>query len=96
MATSSTSTTTFITWTRSERYKLGEFSDCASAVAACKKVVDRCLEEHFSETGTVEDLMKGYLLFGDDPFIVTDDPDCKFSARDYARVHSEQMCRKKG
>jgi len=24
----------------SERYKLGDFPDCASAVAACKKIVD--------------------------------------------------------
>ena len=78
-----------------ERYKLGKFSDCASAVAACKEVVDRCLQEGFSETSTVAGLLKGYLLFGDDPFIVTNDPDCKFSARDYARLRCEQMCRRR-
>ena len=77
-----------------ERYKLGEFSDCASAVAVCKEVVDRCLREGSSETSTVAELLKGYLLFGDDPFIVTNDPDCKFSARDYARLRCEQMCRR--
>ncbi len=77
-----------------ERYKLGKFRDCASAVAACKEVVDRCLQEGFSETSTVAELLKGYLLFGDDPFIVTTDPDCKFSARDYARLRCEQMCRR--
>ena len=27
----------------SERYKLGEFADCASAVAACKQIVDEFL-----------------------------------------------------
>ena len=29
----------------SERYKLGEFPDCASAVAACKQIVDEFFEE---------------------------------------------------
>jgi hypothetical protein len=32
-----------------------------------------------------EDLIVTYVMFGEDPFIVTDDPNCKFSARDYAR-----------
>ena len=63
-----------------------EFSDCTSAVSACKEVVDRCLQEGSSETSTVAELLKGYLLFGDDPFIVTNDPDCKLSVRDYAQL----------
>ena len=28
----------------SERYKLGEFADCASAMAACKQIVDEFLD----------------------------------------------------
>jgi hypothetical protein len=66
----------------SERYCAGEFSDCAAAVAACKQIVDRFLEENL---GGEEDLMAQYVMFGEDPFIVSDDPDCKFSGRDYAR-----------
>ena len=27
----------------SERYKLGDFPDCASAIAACKRIVDEFL-----------------------------------------------------
>jgi hypothetical protein len=74
----------------SERYKLGEFDDCRSAVAACKEVVDDSLRH--SRTGS-DDLLATYLMFGDDPFIVTDDPDCKFSARDYAREQVEKLGR---
>lgn len=66
----------------SERYKLGEFDDCAAAIAACKQIVDECL---LHNCGNGEDLYVTYLMFGEDPFIRTDDPNCKFSARDYAR-----------
>ena len=66
----------------SERYKLGEFDNCAAALAACKQIVDEFL---LSNRGQCEDVLVTYVMFGDDPFIVTDDPNCKFSARDYAR-----------
>ena len=66
----------------SERYKLGEFDDCAAAIAACKRIVDEFLLSNF---GGCEDVCATYTMFGDDPFILTDDPACKFSARDYAR-----------
>ena len=65
-----------------ERYKLGEFDDCAAAIAACKQIVDEFL---LPNRGQSDDLLVTYLMFGEDPFIMTDDPDCKFSARDYAR-----------
>jgi hypothetical protein len=72
----------------SERYKLGEFDDCAAAIAACKKVVDESLQ-HCS--GGEGDVLATYCMFGDDPFIVSDDPDCKFSARDYARERVREL-----
>jgi hypothetical protein len=66
----------------SERYKLGEFDDCAAAIAACQQIVDEFL---LHNCGKGEDLHVTYLMFGEDPYIHTDDPNCKFSARDYAR-----------
>ena len=59
-----------------------EFDDCAAAIAACKEIVDEFLVPN---GGKPEDLHATYLMFGEDPFILTDDPNCKFSARDYAR-----------
>ena len=76
----------------SERYKLGEFADCASAVAACKKLVDECLQQGFTESTTAEELQTSYSFFGEDPFILSDDPDCKFSARDYASRRIAEIC----
>ena len=72
----------------SERYELGKFKDCAAAVAACKKIVDEFLA---SNRGGPDDLMATYVMFGEDPFIVTDDPECKFSARDYARERAREL-----
>ena len=72
----------------SERYTLGEYDSCAAAVAACKKVVDEFLIHNL---GQCDDLMASYCMFGDDPFIITDDPDCRFSARDYAREQARLL-----
>lgn len=71
----------------SERYKLGDFDDCSQAIAACKAVVDNFLAECEGRS-TAEELYKQYTSFGSDPWIRTDDPNCKFSAWSYA----EQRC----
>jgi hypothetical protein len=78
-----------------ERYQLGEFADCASAVAACKRIVD----EFFAtcNPGSTEDeLVTQYAFFGEDPWISSDDSGCRFSARDYARERAKELARKKG
>lgn len=72
----------------SERYELGEFDDCEAAIAACKQIVDDFLQ---SNRGRQEDLYAAYSLFGEDPFIRTDDPNCHFSARDYARERVRRL-----
>ena len=72
----------------SERYKLGEFDNCEAAIAACKKIVDEFLVSNF---GKCDDVLATYLMYGDDPFIVSNDPNCKFSARDYARERARQL-----
>lgn len=67
------------------------YTNCMEAEAACRKIVQNSLP------GTVEGLsprereerFKSYMMFGDDPFIVTDDPTCRFSASSYART----LCR---
>ena len=78
----------------SERYKLGEFADCPAAVAACKRIVD----EFFTTCNldnTEDELLKQYLLFGEDPWVSSGDPGCRFSARSYARERVKELARKK-
>ena len=76
----------------SERYKLGEFDDCQSAVAACKRIVDEFLEKTASVSA--DDLFEQYTTFGEDPWISSSDADCKFSAWTYARERCRELSRK--
>ncbi|MFI5104491.1 MAG: hypothetical protein ACHP79_06175 [Terriglobales bacterium] len=78
----------------SERYKAGEFADCASAVAACKRIVDEFLATCYLENGE-DEVLKQYLLFGEDPWISSDDRECRFSARDYARQRVKELAGKR-
>jgi hypothetical protein len=77
----------------SERYKQGEFTDCASAVAACKKIVDEFLATcGFNRTEA--DLYLQYVTFGEDPWISSDDSECKFSGWNYARERAKALAQK--
>jgi hypothetical protein len=77
----------------SERYKLGEFPDCASAVAACKGIVDEFLATCTLDKGA-DEALRQYLHFGEDPWISSDDRACRFSARDYARQRVQELASK--
>lgn len=77
----------------SERYKLGEFSDCPSAVAACKQMVDKFLAT-CDLNNTDAEIYRQYVSFGEDPWIRSDDPECKFSAWNYARERAKELARK--
>lgn len=80
----------------SERYKLGEFDDCQSAVAACKRIVDEFLSTCGSPE-SADEMFKQYTMFGEDPWIMasSDDPDCKFSAWRYAEERCRELAQKK-
>lgn len=75
-----------------ERYKLGDFNSCEEAVAACKKIVDEFLELGYKPGMSARELFVGYRDFGEDPFIQSEDPICRFSAWDYARIRCEEIC----
>lgn len=77
---------------KSERYKLGEFRTCEEAVAACKKIVDEFLERGCGEDVSWKELYSGYTMFGEDPFIISDDESCNFSAWDYAKKRCRELC----
>ena len=77
----------------SERYKLAEFEDCASAVAACKQIVDEFLNTCDSSKTDAE-IFHQYVLFGEDPWISSTDSECTFSAWNYARERAKALARK--
>jgi hypothetical protein len=77
----------------SERYNLGEFKDCQSATAACKKIVDEFLAT--CDAGlTAGEMYRAYTGFGEDPWISSDDPNCRFSAWTYAEQRCSELGRK--
>jgi hypothetical protein len=73
-------------------YTLDEFDDCASAVAACKRMVDEFLAGAVKSDSSFEALFKQYTTFGEEPFIVSDDPACSFSGRSYAESRCRELC----
>jgi len=75
-----------------ERHKVGELRSAAAALAAAGKVVDKYLETAYHRGMTADELYMSYTTFGEDPFIVTDDPNCKFSAWDYAKERCREIC----
>lgn len=69
----------------SERYRLGEFATREEAVAACRAKVDEYFERIKKGEHSFKELWEGYMLYGEDPFIATDDGEPRFSAWEYAK-----------
>ena len=75
-----------------ERYTLGEFDTAEAAIAAARDIVDQYLQSAYKPGISARELYDSYVTFGEDPWISTDDGDCKFSAWDYAKQRAVQMC----
>ena len=77
------------------RRKLGEFNTYQAASAAAKKLVDAFLLEHYKPGTTAEVLFSGYRGYGEDPFIMGEEPEEKseiFSAWAYAEQRCKEIC----
>ena len=80
----------------SARVPLGVYNTLAEAVSKAVEVVDDYLKTAYTPGMSAGDLMASYCLFGEDPFIIdTESTSSKihFSAREYARVQCEVVCR---
>ena len=75
-----------------ERYKLGDFRTCEEAIAACMKIVDEFLEKGYKRGMSFKELYGGYTGWGEDPFIISEDKTCSFSAWDYAKKRCAELC----
>jgi hypothetical protein len=76
----------------SERITHGVFDTADEAIAACKQIVDGCLEPMPGMTARA--LYEQYMAFGDDPFVMPVDPDdapVAFSAWEYAEARCEAI-----
>lgn len=78
-----------------ERYEHGVYETVDEAIAACRGIVERSLEEGYTPDVSAEALYENYVSFGDDPFIVVldgADDNAKFSAWVYAKERSRLIC----
>jgi hypothetical protein len=69
----------------SERYLLGEFESREKALAACRAKVEEYFDRIEKGKYSFKELWEGYKLYGEDPFIINDDQEEKFSAWEYAK-----------
>jgi hypothetical protein len=76
----------------SERDFIGTFDTLEEAIAVCVQIVDNSLRHHYRRGMTPEKLYDDYLDFGSDPFIRSNDKDCPFSARMYAKLRAKAIC----
>ena len=76
-----------------ERYRLGAFPDCETAILACQRIVDAYLQSAHEPGMATEELWDSYITFGEEPYIVApEDATCSFSDWDYARSRCELLC----
>lgn len=73
-------------------YTHGQFASWSEAVAAARRIVDRCLAEHHQSGMTAEILFSHYTSFGDDPYIQPVPDGENFSAWEYAKQRCAAMC----
>lgn len=79
----------------SQQYNATSFDNYEDAVLYCKKMVDEELLKMYKPGISADKLYDDYVDFGSDPFIrPNDDKEEYFSAWNYAKEKSEEMCRK--
>jgi len=74
------------------RYKLAEFATYETAVAMCRKIVDKFFQEYKPGQQSFEKLWEQYTTFGEDPFIVSAEKKQQFSAWDHAKERCRELC----
>ena len=73
------------------RYTLGEYASAGAAIAVARALVERDLKELYRPGMSAAELFRHYTTYGADPFSVSTDPACTFSAWDYARARSREL-----
>ena len=77
----------------SERYTHGEFEVSWVALSAAKALVDADLNSLYQTGMTADELYRQYTSFGSDPYIVSEDQSCHFSAWSYAKGRCPDICK---
>lgn len=76
-----------------ERHTHGCYATLDEAIFACRRIVEDYLASAHKPGMTARELLSSYQSFGDDPYIVSNQGSAGFSAWDYAKRRSEEICR---
>jgi hypothetical protein len=76
----------------SERIDSQTYDTAEAAQVAARDIVDNSLRHLYQPGFTPEKLYDYYTDFGEDPFIISDDEDCKFSAWAHAKSRCPSIC----
>ena len=77
------------------RWEKGTYATQEKALTVCRRIVDDWLQEGRRPGMSAQDLYDAYVMYGVDPFIVVEDgtdESAKFSAWDYAKERSHELC----
>jgi hypothetical protein len=81
-----------------DRWEQGVYESAERAIAACRGIVDKSLEEGYRPGISAKKLYDHYASFGDDPFVVVldgADERAEFSAWSYAKERCRIICQKR-
>ena len=76
----------------SERYTHGHIEMAEEALRIARGIVDEILKSLCKPDMTASELYLYYQNFGDDPFIMSDDKNCSFSAWTHAKARCDEIC----
>jgi hypothetical protein len=76
-------------------YKKGTYATLAEAILACQRLVDDYFASIDKKDLSAEELFQKYMVFGEDPYIVSSVASNHFSAWDYAKQRARELARLK-
>jgi hypothetical protein len=77
-------------------YTHGQFDTYEQAESACRRIVDEFLTSQLRPGTTAQGLYSAYKLFGEDPYIISEESCPRFSGWDYARERCIALCANNG
>jgi len=77
------------------RNKYGEYNTFEEAIEICRMITENSMHEVYLPNINAEDLIKRYQIFGEDPWIYSEQPGLHFSAWAYVEKQASSYIKKK-
>ncbi|WP_455756456.1 hypothetical protein [Sulfurimonas sp.] len=81
-------------WNEAERYEQGEYDTYELAESICKTIVNEFHISAYKDGMSANELYEQYTRYEEDPYIISEQMQVNFSAWDYAKIRSFEICKK--